>query len=160
MSETKPATNWANRTKAAAAAVPLAKPAPAGARGERFEGVVEAIKPEAYKTGTIGFSVKFAVKGLERAVYTRYFTRLMDKTTGDLKDNIKGAVFLDKFLTACGLTSDERLAFPTLRTPQHQEAIEALNTLVGSEVVLYLVDEEYMGKVKKEVRAVLPLARD
>jgi hypothetical protein len=153
-------TNWAARTKQAVAAVPVSKPAPKGERGERFEGVIESIKAEAYKTGTIGFTVKLAVKGLERPVYTRYFTRLMNKETGDLTDNTKGAIFLDKFLTACGLTADERLAFPKVRTPNDEKAQEALNSLVGSELALYLVDREYMGKVSKEVKAVFPLTRD
>lgn len=155
-------TNWAQRTKQDAAAIPVSKPAPKGDRGERFEARIEKVEAKVFKTGTIGFSVKYAVAGLERAVYANYFTRLMDKSTGDLVDNIKGAIFMDKFLTACGLTADERLAFPKLKTvtgPLAEAPVAALNSLVGAEVALYLVDETYEGKTRKSVKSIFPLDR-
>lgn len=151
--------NWAQRTKEQVAAVPLTKPAAAGGTAERYEVKITKIEAKAFKTGTIGFGVKYEGAGLERPVYQNYFSRLMNKDTGDLTDNVKGAVFTDKFLTACGLTSDERLAFPKLKTPSDAKAIEALNSLVGAEVVILTKDREYLGRVSKEVVAVFPIDR-
>lgn len=151
--------NWALRTKEQATAVPLTKPTPAGGAAERYEVKITKIEAKAFKTGTIGFNVKYEGAGLERGVYQNFFTRLMNKETGDLTDNVKGAVFTDKFLTACGLSSDERLAFPKLKTPNDAKAIEALNGLIGSQVVILTKDREYLGRVSKEVVAVFPIDR-
>lgn len=156
-----PVTNWSQRQKTDIKAVPTEKKAPSTDRGTRYEATVTKVEAKSFSTGTIGFNVKFNVQGLEKPVYTNYFTRIMDKTTGDLRDNSeKGKAMTSKFYAACGLTSEQQLAFPALRTPKDEKAVAALAALEGSKVALYLVDAEFEGRPKKEVRAVFPLDKD
>jgi transposase len=62
---------------------------------------------------------------------------------------------LKRRLQAFGLDSDAINAFPIPRSPK--DAGNDAYNLSGTNVAVYLVDEEYLGKPTKRVRAVFPI---
>jgi hypothetical protein len=144
--------NWATRTKDAAQAVPLTKSK--GDRGERRTAVVESFTPKSYKTGSFGVEVKYSVAGLQRPVYENIvLTKLSD--SGTMEPTKYGESNLKRRLQAFGLDSDAINAFPIPRSPK--DAGNDAYNLSGTNVAVYLVDEEYLGKPTKRVRAVFPI---
>lgn len=145
-------TNWANRTKQAAGAVPLTKPSTD--RGTKHNGVVESFTPKSYKTGSFGVEIKYTVEGLERPVYENVvLTKLNDQ--GAMEATKYGDNSLKRRLQAFGFTSAAINAFPTPKTPKDagNEAYE----LAGTPVVIYITQEEYMGRPQNRVKAVYPV---
>ncbi len=152
MSNTKPSTsNWASRTKAAAAAVPISKPAVD--RGTRHEGIVETFEPVSFSTGSLGVKIKYTVQGLERAVYENIVLKTLNKE-GVLENTKYGESSLKRRLQAFGLTAEQILAFPIPKTPKDES--EQYN-FQGTPVAIYLADREYMGKPQKDVKSVFPI---
>lgn len=146
------ATNWANKTKAAATAVPLSKSAPAE-RGVRHRGVVESFTPKSYKTGSFGVEIKYTAEGVERPIYENVVLKVMtDK--GALEATQYGESTLKRRLQAFGLTSEQINKFPIPVIPKDAETNAEAYKFGDTPVVLYLIDEEYMGKAKKRVKAV------
>lgn len=144
--------NWATRTKAATKEVPLTKAT--GDKGKRHTAVVESFTPKAYKTGSFGIEVKYSVAGLQRPVYENIvLTKLSD--SGTMEPTKYGESNLKRRLQAFGLDSDAINAFPIPRTPK--DAGNDAYNLSGVNVAVYLVDEEYLGKPTKRVRAVFPI---
>ncbi len=141
--------NWANRTKAAATAVPLETKSKD--RGTRHVGVLEAITPTVYSTGSFGLKVKYSVEGLERAVYENIVLRTMN-AEGNYTATKYGESSLKRRLAAFGLSNEDIAAFAIPKTPK--DVISA--DLVGAPVALYLADREYMGKTYKDVKSVWP----
>ena len=145
---------WATRTKEATQAVPLTKGG--GDKGERRTAVVEAFTPKAYKTGSFGVELKYSVSGLKKPVYENIvLTKLTDN--GTMEPTKYGESNLKRRLQAFGLDSDAINAFPIPRSPK-DAGNEAYN-LSGTSVAVYMVDEEYLGRPTKRVRAVFPLDR-
>lgn len=144
--------NWATRTKTAAKEVPLTKST--GDKGTRHTAVVESFTPKSYKTGSFGIEVKYSVSGLQRPVYENIvLTKLSDN--GTMEPTKYGESNLKRRLQAFGLDSDAINAFPIPKTPK--DAGNSAYNLSGVNVAVYLVDEEYLGKPTKRVRAVFPV---
>lgn len=150
MSTTK--TNWANATKSDAKAIPITKTKPD--RGERANGIVEGFKPRSYSTGSFGVEISYTVEGVERKVYENIVLKTLDPKTGNFKPTQYGEQSLKRRLQAFGLDSDSVNNFPIPVTPQDAE--NGAYNFQGTHVVLYLGEEEYMGKPKKRVNAVFP----
>lgn len=143
---------WATRTKVATQEVPLTKST--GDRGERRTAIVESFTPKSYKTGSFGVELKYSVAGLKKPVYENIvLTKLTDN--GTMEATKYGESNLKRRLQAFGLDSDAINAFPIPKSPK-DAGNEAYN-LSGASVAIYLVDEEYLGKPTKRVRAVFPL---
>lgn len=144
--------NWAKRTKEATKSVPLTKST--GDKGTRHTAVVESFTPKSYKTGSFGVELKYAVSGLARPVYENIvLTKLSD--SGTMEPTKYGESNLKRRLQAFGLDSDAINAFPIPKTPK--DAGNTAYNLAGVNVAVYLVDEEYLGKPTKRVRAVFPI---
>lgn len=142
-------TSWANRGKAAIAAVPTGKNT-APRRGERFEGVIDKVesrtfnKSEKNPYGSFGLVIKYAVKSQERASYENIILYTLDGK-GGFTPTKYGKASLDRRLLAAGLTSQEILGLPDA-TPLATAAIESLDkALTGASVAVYLADETYMN---------------
>jgi hypothetical protein len=143
--------NWATRTKTATKSVPLSKST--GDRGERRTAVVESFTPKSYKTGSFGVEVKYSVAGLQRPVYENIvLTKLSDN--GTMEPTKYGESNLKRRLQAFGLDSEAINAFPIPKSPK--DSGNEAYALSGAPVAIYLVDEEYLGKPTKRVRAVFP----
>lgn len=145
---------WATRTKEETQKVPLTKAT--GDRGQRHVGVVESFTPKSYKTGSFGVEVKYSVKGLQRPVYENIvLTKMTD--SGTMESTKYGESNLKRRLQAFGLDSDAINSFPIPRTPK--DSGNSAYNLSGANVAIYLVDEEYLGKPTKRVKAVYPIER-
>lgn len=145
-------TNWANRTKTASKAIPLSKPSTD--RGTRHNGVVESFTPKSYKTGSFGVEIKYTVEGLERPVYENVvLTKLNDQ--GVMEATKYGDNSLKRRLQAFGLDSSAINAFPTPKTPK--DADNAAYGFTGTPVVIYITQEEYMGRTQNRVKSVFPV---
>ena len=142
-------TNWANRGKAAIAAVPLNKNGTN--RGERFEGGITEAVAKTYSTGSTGITIGYSIPGNKFPI--RENVVLTDKAGVATK---YGMSTLIKRLQAAG-NSAERINQFALSTDDAKNALTLADYLVGAAVAVYLVDAEYLGKPKKEVKAVFPL---
>lgn len=142
-------TNWANKGKAAAKAVPTSTGS-TKERGKRYTGVIDKVEAVAFKTGSFGLKLKYQVEGLERAVYENIVLRKPD-AEGNLQATQFGESTFKKRLMAFGLTSEEVNAFSIPKTVTQGEHLSQIN---GAPVAIYLRDREYLGKPQKDVAAV------
>lgn len=141
--------NWANRGKASVKAVPTTKTN--ADRGSRHKGVVESFTPKSYKTGSFGVEIKYTVEGLERPVYENVvLTKMTDK--GTLEATKYGENSLKRRLQAFGLDSDAINSFPIPRTPK--DADNSAYNFTGTPVIVYIKQEEYMGRPQNRVGSV------
>lgn len=140
-------TNWANRGKAAVAAVPVTKQASGNNLGTRHIGIVESFEQTTFGTGSRGIKASYTIPG-EKYPVNEYIVQKLFKE-GKLEPTKYGNSTRAKRLAALGLTSDQinKLADDSLGD----------HVFNGAKVAVYLVDEEYMGKPKKRVKAVFPL---
>lgn len=150
-------TNWANRGKAAIKAVPLSKGgAKKGDRGVRYEGTIVEAGTKTFSTGSFGITVGYQIEGMKYPV--RENIVLIDAKGAPTK---YGLATLTKRLQAAGNTSDRINDLPVLEAGKDAANAAILaDYLSGAAVAVYLVDREYMGKAKKDVRAVFPLDND
>lgn len=151
--KTPASTSWANRTKTAANVVPLSKTAEGTAtRGTRHVGALELFQPVSYSTGSFGYKIAYTVEGLERKVYENVVLKTVNKSTGNFEATKYGESTLKRRLAAFGLDADAINAFEIAKVPG--EAVDKFN---GAPVAIYLIDEEYLGKPQKRVKAVYPI---
>lgn len=150
-------TSWANRGKAATAAVPVSKTAPAIDRGVRHEGTLDKAELTQFSTGSIGVVFRYVVEGWDKAVYENVvlFKQTLEGTMTATK---YGDQTLRRRFQAFGLTPDDINSFTTPKTIGDKKAADFITNLpLGAPVAVYLIDEEYMGKAKKAVKSVFPL---
>lgn len=156
MSDDTKTTNWANRTKNAANVVPLNKKATGtAARGTRHEGAVELFELTVFKTGGYGYKIAYSANGVERKVYENLVLKTMSKS-GTLTPTAYGESTLKRRLAAFGLDADAINQFHIPQSPKDVGEGTSPN-FVGAPVALILIDEEYLGKPTKRVKAVYPL---
>lgn len=141
--------NWANRTKAATAAVPVTRTS--GDRGTRYEGALKAATLKSYKTGSFGVEFQYALN--DRTVYENVVLSKLSEE-GVLTPTKYGANNLKRRLQAFGLSADEINAIGIPRTVKDEFN---LSGLIGAEVAVYCITTEYMGKPRLEVKSVFPL---
>lgn len=146
--------NWANRGKAATAAIPVTIKKPSDYTDVR-KGVVESFGTHlSAATGGLCTKTVYTVEGQEGKLYEYNLLR-KPNANGDMEKTKYGEQTLKMRLRAFGLDNGEVNAFPIPKTINDQH--EAYDQLVGTPVLLALVDEEYMGKTQKKVKAVFPL---
>lgn len=144
------ASNWSARTKDATSAVPVPKAGNKRDYGKQYSGVIEAVTPTVFKTGGFGLKIKYAINGEPRGFYENIVLKKLNDD-GVLVPTAYGLSTLKHRLTAAGLTSDE---INQLSFPENPKNLGTLPDLTGARVTVFAADEEYMGRITKNVRLV------
>lgn len=143
-------------TKTAAKAIPINKAVGGKDRGTRYEATIDSIETTFYQTGSFGLKLKFVVAGLEKPVYNNIVLRKVGED-GNLEDTKYGAETFKRTLLAAGLTADEVNA---IGVPNKKTTNEEFETVIGSNVAVYLAPREYMGKQYYDVKSVWSVDRN
>lgn len=144
--------NWANRGKANALAIPTSTRIKASR--ELTPAVVQSFTPHSYSTGSFGVKLCYAVEGLTRDVYENIVLKKIDHNTGEFTA-VKGAeARLAIRLRAFGLNSEALNAFPI---PTSVKSESEAYDFSGTPVLVELGSHEYEGKTFNDIVSVWPV---